>query len=157
MYCALDIEKWSEVVQVATHFNEMLMSTRATVLGIMPAVVGAAALFVTQASEHHPRFLGIRFGAWIALGGLLILVAMFLLDYFYYYQLLLGSVEVAASLEKACPDIPPLTTKLISVVSEKAAHNYIYILYFVVAFLLLSLGIAIQFTRFEANSRTKIE
>jgi hypothetical protein len=45
---------------------------------------------------------------------LLLLLSIFLLDYLYYYQLLIGAVERGEAIEEGLPAAARLTTKLVA-------------------------------------------
>lgn len=144
MDCVVYAEHWSEVVSVATHFNEMLMSTRSLVAGITPAIFGAAAISLVNLKPQHAFFLKLHVGVWIVLVGLVVLFVMFLIDYCYYYQLLLGAVDVAKGLEDACHALPQLTNELIDRMPKTKANVFIFVLYGTIGVLLIGLAIMIQ-------------
>lgn len=156
MNCGQDMAgHWATVVATAMHFNEMLLSTRSLIASVMLALIGAAALSVVQLEDKHaffgrvPFFGRVHVGLLILVGGLLFLICVFALDYFYYFQLLLGSVDVAERLERECSTVPPLTIELSKLVSRDLASLFILMFYGVIASAMIILGCLIWFTKMK--------
>jgi hypothetical protein len=143
--CNADIANhWATVIRVAMHFNEMLLSTRSTTATVMLALLGAAGLSVTHLDDKHAYFGRIHVGLLILGGGALFLLCIYLLDYHYYFRLLLSSVDVAERLEQQCPaQLPPLTIELAEHVPRDAARNYINFFYGIIAATMFALGLFI--------------
>jgi len=80
----LKIQEWDIVIRTQMHFNEMIMKTRT--LG-MTAVVGLLSASAAATQYSRQISLGIAFFALVLLAG------VFILDYCYYYKMLLGSVD----------------------------------------------------------------
>lgn len=133
-------EHWSTVIGVAMHFNGMLISTRSLVASVMTAVVGAAAVSAIHPKTEDSRIGGVPIGVFILLGGLVFLACMFVLDHFYYYRLLLGSVDIAEGLEHACPSLPKLTIELSQRVSRDWAFCVSVIFYGAIGIAMLAMG-----------------
>ena len=101
----LILEEWKTVIQTQMHFNDMIMKMRTTVVTIVLAFFGAAAISLQYENLYlmihdfsfHAAVLIITFG----LG---MLVGVFLLDYFYYYKMLLGAVERGYQIDQAYKD-----------------------------------------------------
>lgn len=141
MNCGPDLAgHWATVVATAMHFNEMLLSTRSLIASVMLALIGAAALSVVRLEDKHAYFGRVHVGLLILLGGLLFLGCVFALDYFYYFKLLLGSVDVAETLERQCSSLPRLTIELSELVSQDLARLVILLFYGVIASAMIVLG-----------------
>jgi hypothetical protein len=95
------VNRWRAAVDTQMHFNEMLIRTRAAGMSIVVAVFGGAALAVEKFPQHVTLFLGldIHLAAVVMFFGLLLLFSLFVLDYFYYYRMLLAAVEKTEALE----------------------------------------------------------
>lgn len=100
----LVLEEWKTVINTQMHFNEMIIRTRTTGISVVIGVYGAAALAVGQ---YPQRLLNIyqwsfHVSVAIVLFGLLLLLSIGLLDYLYYYRLLMGAVERGEQIDEAC-------------------------------------------------------
>ena len=102
------VHRWRAALDTQMHFNDMLIRTRAAGLSIVVAVFGGAALAVEKLPQHVALFLGIdvHLAAIVMFFGLLLLFSLFVLDYFYYYRMLLAAVERTEQIE-AHSQIPP--------------------------------------------------
>lgn len=131
MTCSAEVlSHWATVLEVAMHFNNLLALTRSLVASVMLAVFGAAILSTIRLKgEKIARIWSVPIGVVILIGGLTFLFCMFLLDHFYYYKLLLGTVDVAVNLEKKCPSLPPLTLELGKRVPREAATLILELFY----------------------------
>jgi hypothetical protein len=94
------VQRWRAVIDTQMHFNDMLMRTRAAGVSIVIAVFGAAAVSLAQ----YPAQLllagtTIHIAVVIVLFGLLLLASLFVLDYFYFYRMLIAVVQRAEELE----------------------------------------------------------
>ncbi len=117
--CSNDvIGQWTTVLNVAMHFNQMLVSTRTLVASVTTGVFGAAAFAATQLKPELARMWKMPLGVVILIGGIAFLFCMWVMDHFYYYQLLLGAVDVAEQLERKCATLPGLTVHLSENVSR---------------------------------------
>ena len=109
----------------------------------MLAVAGAAAVSITH-FKGKEGFVGkFHIGVWIIFGGIVLLLCVFVLDYFYYFQLLLGSVDVAKEIELRCTNLVHLTIALSDRVPIERAHLVISIFYIVIGIALAATGIII--------------
>ena len=90
----LVIEEWKIVIDVQMHFNDMLMRLRTTGISIVLAFFGAASISL-QYSQIYLIFKYFSFHASVLIiaSGLVLLTSVFVLDYFYYYKMLIGAVK----------------------------------------------------------------
>jgi hypothetical protein len=86
----LILEEWKIVIQTQMHFNDMIMKLRTSGISIVLAFFGAASLSL-QYPQLYLRFF--HASVLIIASGLVLLASVFVLDYFYYYKMLLGAVE----------------------------------------------------------------
>lgn len=89
---------WEKYEEIAMHFNDLLMRIRMQSLAGIAALSTIVSLFGGQASSNPAVNWMIASGLFGAM--LLIWVAIFCLDYFYYSRLLGGAVAAILLLEK---------------------------------------------------------
>jgi len=96
------LEQWKAVIDVQMHFNEIILRMRTTGVSVVIAVYGAAALSIAQFPWKFLDVFGYRVhpSAAILAFGLLLLVSILAVDYFYYYRLLVASVEMGERLDR---------------------------------------------------------
>jgi len=87
--------EWKTTIDTQMHFNEMIIRMRTLGVTAVVTVFGAAAFAIGQYPERFYRLLGERFhvSEGVIFFGLVLLVAIFIIDFFYYYRLLLGAVK----------------------------------------------------------------
>lgn len=100
----LILEEWKTVIQTQMHFNDMIMKMRTTGATIVLAFFGAAAIALQY--EMYLTNCGFSFRASVLIitCGLIMLLGIFVLDYFYYYKMLLGAVERGYQIDRAYKD-----------------------------------------------------
>lgn len=90
------IEEWKIVIQTQMHFNDLLIKMRTATLSVVLAVFGATG-YSFAAIEISPFTFGIlgviHPAVFIIVSGILILGVVFVVDYKYYYKMLLGAVK----------------------------------------------------------------
>ena len=133
------IEQWKTIIGVQMHFNDMIIRTRTLGVTVVVAVYGAAAASIGQfprqfiivcGKEFHISILGV-------LLGLLLLTSVFIIDKFYYYKLLIASVEKAEHIEqllgnyevKGREESGGITSYLTEKMSRRKANLIIFIFY----------------------------
>jgi len=96
------LEQWKAVIDVQMHFNEIILRMRTTGVSVVIAVYGAAALSIGQFPWKFLDVFDYRVhpSAAILAFGLLLLMSILAVDYFYYYRLLVASVEMGERLDK---------------------------------------------------------
>ena len=89
------MKEWEIVIQTQMHFNDLLMKMRTATLSIVLAIFGAAGYSILSKETYlltindfsfHPSVI-------IISAGLVLLFSMFIMDYFYYFRLLVGAVK----------------------------------------------------------------
>jgi len=95
------VHRWRAAIDTQMHFNDMLIRTRTAGMSIVVAVFGGAALTVEKFPQHVELFFGIdvHLAGVVMFFGLLLLFSLFVLDYFYYYRMLIAAVERTEELE----------------------------------------------------------
>lgn len=99
----LVLDEWKTVISTQMHFNEMIMRMRTTGVSVVIGVYGAAAFALGQ---YPAKFLSIggmniHVSAVIIAFGILLLASIFVLDYCYYFRLLIGAVRRATEIDAA--------------------------------------------------------
>jgi hypothetical protein len=132
------------------HLSDMLLRTRAAAVSIVMAVFGGAAVALEKFPQNLVLLAGvdIHISAVVMFFGLLLLFSIFVLDYFYYYRMLIAVVERTEELEAASrrPDEPIeffLTGAISGRITRRRAAAVLWVFYGVpfligVVFLLLS-------------------
>ena len=130
------VTRWRAAIDTQMHFNDMLIRTRAAGMSIVVAVFGGAALAVEKFPQHVTLFLGIdvHLAAVVMFFGLMLLFSLFVLDYFYYYRMLLAAVDKTEALESESrqPGSPlafDLTGSISSKVSRARATIVLWVFY----------------------------
>jgi hypothetical protein len=151
--CGADsVDQWTTVIGTAMHFNEMLFSSRSLLASVMLALAGAAAFSLVHLKSKEAFVGRIHVGIMILIGGALLLICVFLIDYFYYFRLLLGSVDTAQSLEQQCPELARFTIELSERVSRAWSHIVIILFYGTIFLGLIVLGFVIFFYSKSSSS-----
>ncbi|HEY3176313.1 MAG TPA: hypothetical protein VGK94_11220 [Candidatus Polarisedimenticolia bacterium] len=96
------LEQWKTTINAQMHFNDMLMRARSLAATVVIGVFGAAAALVGQ---YPTRLItvcrwSVHISAVVIAFGLVLLLCVFLLDYLYYYRLLLAAVERGEVIER---------------------------------------------------------
>lgn len=95
------VQRWRTVIDTQMHFNDMLMRTRSAGVSIVIAVFGAAAVALAQYPDRLIVLPGtaIHCPAIVIAFGLSLLGTLFVLDYFYFYPMLLAVVRHGEEIE----------------------------------------------------------
>ena len=135
------VQRWRGVVDTQMHFNDMLMRTRSIGLSMVIAVYGAAIVSAGQFPDSSVTFVDLRLH--VAVGifavGMLLLVSLFLLDRFYYFPMLLATVELAEEIERESGSAEqPIELKLTRRVSASVSRpmaKFVLLVFYAVPFL----------------------
>lgn len=134
------LEEWKTVITTQMHFNEMIIRARTTGISVVMAVYGAAAFAIGQYPTRFFKIFGtgLHVSTAIITFGLFLLLAIFVIDVFYYYYLLLGSVDHGMKMDEAYGDrllagVPlfGLTTAISNKVSRCRAGFCVGVFYFI--------------------------
>jgi len=127
----LTILSWQTIIQTQMHFNDIILGVRSIGISVVMAAYGGAALAFTQHPEKQLPFLrkNRHVSVPVIIFALLLLISTFIMDYFYYYQLLLGAVEKGIEIEKSNPSLVNITLTLSERVSISHASLVVFIFY----------------------------
>lgn len=120
------IELWYHYEQVAMHFNEMIIQYRLQLMG-GAGVIGALSGYLIG-SKVDSALLRHKLRAYVSSGILLLILAAFYLDIYYYNELLRGAVKAILKLEAEHPDILFMST-YIKKQFPGGATKHIYVAY----------------------------
>jgi len=96
------VQHWRALLDSQVHFNDMSIRRRSVGVTITLGTYGAAGMSIIQFPDKFIRVGGepwLHISAIIVFFGLLLLVSTFLLDYRYYYAMLLAAVGCSEKLE----------------------------------------------------------
>jgi len=97
-----NIKIWEKVVDVQMHFNDLCLKVRNVAISILGVLLGAAALsFRYAGSDQAAIFIFVAIVVWIA---------FYLMDRYWYHELLKGAVHHGQEIEKSLKEkIPAIT------------------------------------------------
>lgn len=95
------VNRWRACIDTQMHFNDMLLRTRAAAMSIVIAVFGGSAVALERFPQNLTLFpgVGVPMAAIVMFFGLLLLFSVFVLDFFYYYRMLIAVVERTEEVE----------------------------------------------------------
>ncbi|MBA3715515.1 MAG: hypothetical protein H0W76_24165 [Pyrinomonadaceae bacterium] len=96
------VQHWRALLDAQVHFNDMSIRTRSVGVTITLGTYGAAGMSIIQFPDKFIRVGNepwLHISATIVIFGLFLLVSTFLLDYKYYYAMLLAAVTCSEKLE----------------------------------------------------------
>lgn len=125
------VAQWQTIITTQMHFNDMILRTRAIGSSVVLAAYGAAAVAIAQYPNEYLSLSGelIHVSAFVLFFALSLLIGIFLMDVTYYYRLLLGVVEVGATLENQNSFLVDTTNQLSRKVSLFWAHFVVFAFY----------------------------
>jgi hypothetical protein len=131
------LEDWKKTIDVQMHFNDLIMRNRQIVMTAVLTVFGAAA-FSLQFPNLILDISVVKFhaAAAITLFALGLLLSMLLLDYFYYFRLLLGAVDWGEKIERVLQtrssnQLGGLTLAISNTVDRKTAQRSLLSFYII--------------------------
>ena len=97
------LEEWKHVTNVQMHFNEMIIRMRTLAVSVVITVFGAAGFAIAAHRDQFVRVFerDIHASAFVVTFGLVLWLTIFIIDYWYYYKLLLGSVRRGYEIDAA--------------------------------------------------------
>jgi uncharacterized membrane protein len=133
-------EEWKQITTVQMHFNEMIIRMRTLAVSVVISVFGGAGFVVARYRDQFIKLEGRSFhiSVFVAAAGLLLWLTIFIVDYCYYYKLLLGAVRRGYEIDKAFSASPAFGTlhlfgaaRLISAaIGPSGASEYIIWVYY---------------------------
>ncbi len=96
------IKVWEKTVAVQMHFNDLCLKVRNVAISILGVLLGAAAIsFRFAGSSQASIFIAVAIVVWMA---------FYLMDRFWYHELLKGAVHHGLTIEKILEEkIPTIT------------------------------------------------
>lgn len=111
---------WKESIGVQMHFNQLIMRNRITASSMIVVAIGAAfGLYKLGVTIEIPKVKPFMIGDFVAALAFFGLVSYGLLDIFYYFRLLLGSVQFTEKMELEYKKLG-----LTSSITKSIKHNY---------------------------------
>jgi hypothetical protein len=108
---------WSKYEDIAMHFNDLLMRLRTQSLGAVAAISTLVSIFANQGNTSSSQQWFV--GAFLFVAMLLLWIAIFCLDFFYYNRLLNGSVRALTALERCICDGAPVPLTMSTQIEEE--------------------------------------
>lgn len=106
---ALKIEVWKKVVDVQMHFNDLCLKVRNFAVSILGALLGAATIAYRFAGQVEVLSLKIPAASIFVGISIIVWLAFFLMDRYWYHELLKGAVhhgqEIECLLRERMPEI----------------------------------------------------
>jgi len=130
------VQRWRTVIDTQMHFNDMLMRTRTAGVSIVITVFGAAAVALAQYPDRLIIMPGttIHIAAVVITFGLTLLATLFVLDYFYFYRMLIAvvqhgeEIEAESRLQKS-PVVFDLTCRISACMTRRRASLVLMMFY----------------------------
>lgn len=127
-------QEYELVVKTQMHFNEMLMRYRSLAFTIMTGLAALGLLLLKGEITYKEKVM--LFGMECNIAGVLALLILavwgvvFLVDYFYYFRLLIGAVERGEQIEKSVPaGFLGMTTGISKKMPRPWAHLVVILFY----------------------------
>jgi len=148
-----DLKVWKVAIDTQMHFNDLLIKMRTTVTSIILAVFGAAAIILRDSSLRVKIFDGYHHISVIVLFvGFIFLMGQGVVDFFYYFRLLLGSVVFTKKMDDKYKEhnLFGLTTSISDKIPPCWA-GFLVIIYYVVPTVLIWFAIIVMDSKLIAN------
>jgi len=115
----LYMEEWREVIQTQMHFNDLILRFRSFILAAIGAIFGVLIAWnATKKDQTNTKWL------WtLGITLLAMWTSAFIMDYFYYFKMLLGSVEGAKKFDEIGREMTPHLFGLTATINEKVSVN----------------------------------
>lgn len=129
-----DEKLWKVALETQMHFNELLIRSRTTVVTVAMAVIGATLIAFRETNiTFNICTKEVHIGIVILCIGIGFLCTQFIIDYFYYFKLLLGAVEFTTKLDRKYEEegMFGLTTCINKSISQKKAGQILFAYYLI--------------------------
>jgi hypothetical protein len=105
------LSEWKVLVDMQMHFNDMILRMRTLAVSVVISVFGAAGFAIGQFSNRFVSLAGhhIHVASFVIAFGLILWIAVFLIDYGYYYRMLVGAVRRGWAIDDAFGGIDLIT------------------------------------------------
>ena len=142
-----DLEVWKVALDTQMHFNDLIIKMRTAVISINLGVFGTAAICLRD-STLRVDFLGSHHISFVVLMvGLFFLIGQGIIDYFYYFKLLLGSVKFTESIDNKYKenDLFGLTNSISKEINPCWSKFILFVYYIIPIALFISALLIIHF------------
>jgi hypothetical protein len=97
------MNEWKVLVDMQMHFNDMILRMRTLAVSVVISVFGAAGFAIGQYKDRFVVVAGhqVHVAAFVIAFGLILWLAVFLMDYGYYYRMLVGAVRRTWDIDSA--------------------------------------------------------
>jgi len=103
------LEIWKKTIDVQQHFNTIEMQIRNFAVTILAGIIAAAALALREPKSATVFGITITIASLILIAGVIVLLAFYFMDRWWYHRLLQGAVEHAQMIENQLKEhIPAL-------------------------------------------------
>ena len=117
----LQYKAWEKTVDVQMHFNDLCLRLRSYAISILGVLLGAAALAYRYGGKVEIFKLELHTSAIFIVVAIIVWLAFYLMDRFWYHELLRGSVKHGHSLEAALQESIPNIDLAASI--REASHS----------------------------------
>ncbi len=97
----LKVDVWKKVVDVQMHFNDLCLKLRHVGISILGVLLGAAALTYRYGGTTNVMSFQVQTSIVFILVALIVWIAFYLMDRFWYHELLKGAVHHGLKIEEA--------------------------------------------------------
>ena len=129
-----DLKIWEIALNTQMHFNELLIRSRTTVVTVAMAVIGATLIAFRETNiKFNICNKEIHIGVIILFIGIVFLLVQFIIDYFYYFKMLLGAVNYTTALDRKYENkgLFGLTTYINRSISQRWAKIILFLYYII--------------------------
>lgn len=138
----LILDEWKTVIETQMHFNEMIMTMRTTSVSVVLAVFSAAAYSLQFNMFINIGIKNVHVAFFIVLFGIFMHIGIFVIDYFYYYKMLLGAVERGYQIDNLYTDKIIDGTRMFGMTTlirdkigtPNRAKYFVWVFYFIIIF-----------------------
>lgn len=106
-HIGLQIEIWKQVIDVQKHFNDLCLRVRNVGISLLGVLLAAGAALHANNVVIHFASRDVSVAFWFLVVGLIVWLAMYVMDRQWYHVLLRASVEHGISIERRLMDTFP--------------------------------------------------
>lgn len=137
----LYVKEWQATIEVQTHFNDLIMRFRTSVLTVFVTAIGAVVTLARLSSGLHKSDV-----IFLAALPMILWFTSFVIDYFYYHRMLLGAVAHSLKFDAMSNEnhgLFGLTTAISNSVKPPTSRLLIVIYYFIPVFFVVLLFVVL--------------
>lgn len=99
------VDIWKATVEVQKHFNDIELKIRNLAITILGAFLAAIGLAFQQNMFITLFHYNVHLSVFLCIGALVVCIAFFFMDKYWYHPLLIGAVKYGESIEKQRPQL----------------------------------------------------